>query len=283
MRHLRAAVVFILAQAAYGQALVVDQPYRSNAAKLGVPRGFVGDHFVLGSHGEVWVIDSLSTWVSRADLPGTVKLLGGVEADLSPQGTPAQPDCACHNLTVLKSGAVGPEIRVSAVAPRIWRIDFQDLRWSVPGGVPIQFGVLGAGRNTASRTTSHHDLRLFDDDGKLLGRYMAQDAPPDQALGIDVQVRGHRTVPVALRASGGMLEVALQPGNGFDPAQADPASLRLGFRHVPPVSTTEAPNRLLLQFRREDVGPRPGELTVCLTGTLRDGIPFEGCDLVPKP
>lgn len=278
MRNCAAALLLTLAQAAHSQALLVDHPYRATPARLGVPQGFIGDHFVLGSRGELWVVDSLSTWASAAAGHGTAKLFGGIEAELPTD--PAQPDCACHNLTVLKSGAPGTDIPASAAAQGVWRIDFQDLKWSVPGGVPIQFGILGAGRNTASPTTSLHALRLFDENGRLLGRYTVDGAAPDSALGLNVQVRGHRTVPVAFRSSGGMLAVTLQAGNGFEPGQADPQSLRLGDRQVPPVRITEIGGALLLYFRREEITPRHGEMNVCLTGTLRDGIPFEGCDLL---
>lgn len=284
----------------YGQALLVDTQFPVERARLGVPNGFIGDHFQVGSRGDVWVVDSLSTWVATdetaarpGDLFESVKLFGGIEAELPPPGAPPQPDCACHNLVVLKGGAIrsgedAPGLRISAAAPDLWRIDFRDLRWSVPGGVPIQFGVLATGRrhtwfNTASRTAAAHDLRLFDENGKLLGRYPAKGAPLDAALGIPVQVRGHRTVPVAVRSSGGMLEVTLQAGNGFEPGQANITNLRLGARRAPPAHVAAANHGLVLQFRRDEVAIRPGELTVCLTGTLVDGIPFEGCDLLPKP
>ena len=280
MRNYPAALLLILAQAAHSQAVLIDHPFAAGTARFGAPQGFVGDHFVLGSRGEVWVIDSLSTWVGAADVHGTVKLFGGIEAEL-PAAEPAQPDCACHYPTVIKSGAAGTDIRVSAAAPGVWRVDFQDLKWSVPGGVPIQFGVSGAGRNTAAPTTSLHALRLFDENGRPLGRYTLDGKSPDPTLGLDIQVRGHRTVPVVFRSSGAMLEVSLQAGNGFEPGDADPGSLHLGARRVPPVRITEAGKALLLHFQREEIAPRPGELSVCLSGTLRGGIPFEGCDRLP--
>jgi len=98
-----------------------------------------------------------------------------------------------------------PGIRISAGAPGTWRVEFDDLQWSVPGGVPLQFGVLGTGRpagaggprqiwlNQARAGGSLHDIRLFDENGKLLGRYTPDGQPLDPVIGINVQVWGHRS------------------------------------------------------------------------------------------
>lgn len=248
----RIGALLTLVNAICAQALLVDRASGVGTVWVGVPNGFIGDHFSVGSAGDVWVIDVLSVWVKNedpaarlGDIYESVKLLGGIEAQLPAAGEPAQPDCACHNLAVLKSGllrshtnAAGTaDVRVSAAAPGIWRIDFDDLKWSIPGGVPIQFGVLGTGRsgggrhawfNSAAADMSPHDLRLFDDDGRLLGRYDSESAPRDGGVGFNIQVRGHKSVPVAVRSAGGMLQAVLRAGNGFDPGQANPDTLRIG-------------------------------------------------------
>jgi len=209
----------------YGQAPQVDRswPPGQNAVKLGVPQGFLGDHFVLGARGEVWIADRLAVWAvvepnrqadrRLGDLYESVKLLGGIEAELPAPGQPAPPDCACHNLAVLKSAALRTgkdaaetdDVRIFAAAPGVWRIEFQDVRWSVPGGVPIQFGVLWTERpgtrtqqrsawfNSAGAGADKHDLRRFDENGRLLGRYEPESGRLDPAIGFHVQVWGHRS------------------------------------------------------------------------------------------
>ncbi|HUI77442.1 MAG TPA: hypothetical protein VLY24_05985 [Bryobacteraceae bacterium] len=219
------SILCLVMQAAYGQALLVDRSLSAGQGmvRLGVPQGFLGDHFALGARGEVWVVDRLAVWAVAdpnreaaerfGDLFGSVKLFGGIEADLPAPGQPAQPDCACHNLVVLKSGTLQPgmdaadtaEIQISAAAPGTWRVEFNDVRWSAPGGVPLQFGILATGRaaghgqprpvwfNSAAANPASHDLRLFDENGKLLGRYAPDGGPLDPAIGFHVQVWGHRS------------------------------------------------------------------------------------------
>jgi len=202
----------LVTQAAYGQALLVDRTLpadQDGAAPLGVPHGFLGDHFQVGARGEVWVIDSLAVWAVAdpsagfeprlSDLYESVSLFGGIESQLPTRG---QPDCSCHKLVALQRGTLQP----SADAPtppgyaspwmhRAWRVEFRDLKWSVPGGLPIQFGVLATGRPTAALGQRYtwfnhaaedggaHDLRLFDEDGNLLGRYAPKELQPNPSLG----------------------------------------------------------------------------------------------------
>ena len=222
---MRFAAIFslVLAHAAFGQALLVDRsmsPQQGSADRLGVPQGFLGDHFQLGDRGEVWVIDRLAVWAVAdpsdntpqhlGDFYENVRLSGAIESAIP---APGQPDCACHNLVSLKSGALQPGsdvvntagIRISAAAPGVWQVEFEDLRWSVPGGVPIQFGVSGKGRMTGAAGQRHtwfnsaaagggvHDIRLFDDGGKLLGRYVPDGPPLSPLLGMNVQVWAHKT------------------------------------------------------------------------------------------
>jgi hypothetical protein len=121
----------------------------------------------------------------------------------------AAPDisqCACHGLTVLKAATLrpgsdssgNPGIQITPAGQDgshgLWQVDFQDVRWSVPGGLNLQFGVLGVGRpkadgtpyiwfNLASPGAERH-LRWFDPDGKPVGTV-------DDPLRLHVQVWGH--------------------------------------------------------------------------------------------
>jgi len=101
-----------------------------------------------------------------------------------------------------------------------------------------------------------------------------------------VQVWGHRPAPIAIRSRGGVLEVTLRSDSTFDATLADPATLRFGPNHAQPaatkVVTVDGRSNLTMQFRPADAGIQPGYVSACLTGQLRDGVPFEGCDLLPK-
>jgi hypothetical protein len=305
-----------MAPAAHGQALLVDRSLAaddSGTAPLGVSPGFVGDHFQVGNPKEVWVIDRLAVWAVAdpsaggaqplSELYESVNLFGGIESQLP---APGQPDCACRKVVAVQKGALQPgadatdnaRIRITAVTPGTWRVEFNDLKWSVPGGMPIQFGVAATGRASgtlgqrytwfthAAEDGGAHDLRLFAENGNLLGRFAPNGLRLNPSVGMNVQVWGHKTAPISIRASGGTFEVRLQTGDGFQPGSADPESLRFGPGRASPVlvapTVDSGGESLILQFRPEESGIRRGELTACVTGNQRDGTPFEGCDLVPK-
>jgi hypothetical protein len=315
---LTAPALTVATHAAYGQALLVDRNFAANqgaAAPLGVSRGFLGDHFRVGARGEVWVIDRLAVWAIAdpsnggaprlSDLYESVKLFGGIEARL-----PIPAGCACDKVVGLQRGNLQPGsdaadnagIRITPATPGTWQVEFTDLKWLVPGGIPIQFGVLATGRpagvleqqrytwlSHAAEDRGSHDLRLFDENGNLLGRFAPNGLPYSQqspSVGMNVQVWGHKTAPIAIHSSGSLWEVELQSGNGFQPDAADPESLRFGPLRASPVMVAPAADRagasLVMQFRPEETGIRRGGMSVCLVGNQRDGTPFEGCDLVPK-
>jgi hypothetical protein len=202
------------------------------------------------------------------------------------------------NLQPGADAADNVRIRITPATPGTWRVEFNDLKWSVPGGIPIQFGVLATGRpagvsgqrytwlNHAAKDRGAHDLRLFDDNGSLLGRFAPNGQPLSPSVGMNVQVWGHKTALIAIRSGGSLWEVQLRTGDGFQPDTANPESLRFGPGRASPVMTAPAVDgagaSLLLQFQPEQTGIRRGDVTACLTGNQRDGTPFEGCDLVPK-
>src|SRR5581483_1726232 len=153
--------------------------------------GFIADHFKVGSAGETWVIDSVEIWAvpdtaplraKLGDLYEGVSLFGGIE---SPAPVPGEPVCDCHNLITVKTGIwhAGSDtpdtndIEVSKMTSKLWQLTFRNLSWSVPGGVDIQFGVMGRGRpapggqrdrwySRAAYGAGSHQLRVFDGKGK---------------------------------------------------------------------------------------------------------------------
>jgi hypothetical protein len=195
----------------------------------------------------------------------------------------------------IKTGVLEPggdrsapgDVVLSPAAAGVWQVDFRGIHWSVPGGVDLQFGVMGTGRQAkqswtprAVATNQPHALKLFDDKGKLDGPFEMQ----DKTVGIDVQVWAHKSALVSIRSAGAIIEVTLRSEGGFDSAKADTSTLRFGPRNAAPIDTrletVEGRSVLLARFRRTDIGVPSGIASVCLTGRQQDGIPFEGCDLV---
>jgi hypothetical protein len=291
------------------QMLVVDRAPAAapgmRIARTGTP-GFIGDHFQIGKRGEVWIIDAIRTWAAAeensspplrplTDIFEQVTLFGGIEAAPPDPGQPPQPECDCHNLMAIKTAGLrsgASDIRLTSGSGGSWQVDFQNLHWSVPGGVPIQFGVLGAapgGRrpwyNQASRSDGGHQLKAFDENGKLEGPYTTRAVLLDDRVGLNVQVSAHKMAPVAVRPAGPSLEVVLKTEASFDAAKADVATFRFGPKNAKPVATRveeiEGRSAVVATFRREDTGTQ-GAVSACLTGRQTDGVPFEGCDLLQR-
>jgi len=169
----------------------------------------IGDDFTLGREGEVWVIDRIRTWVSTStassaafgDLFQEISFLGGLAND------PPAAECVCHNLLSLKTGTLSekgsanPDIAVSPGSmPDQWQVDFQNFRWSVPGGTKVQFAIKAVPRRnsqgtklrlTAVPVQGEHSLRIFTHDGgfrSFLGK-KAQNS--GGSLAISIQVWAH--------------------------------------------------------------------------------------------
>jgi hypothetical protein len=170
--------------------------------------GFVAATFRIGASGEVWIIDHIRTWAAPdsvspppsapGDLYSAITLYGGIEMD------PVEASqCACHGLTQLKSvrlqpggGSPIPGVTIASSDPSAttWQIDFSDLHWSVPGGMNLQFGVMGIGRPTAvgashvwlnplMSAAAESTLDWFDEAGKPLGH---AGLPQHMTLGVQV-------------------------------------------------------------------------------------------------
>jgi hypothetical protein len=185
------------------QTLVVDRGLPSGAG-ISQPierpgKGFLGDSFRVGTAGETWIIDALRVWAEANSSPGCslkpgdwlekIALLGALD---NPP-VPGQAECACHALVEV---ANAPGVRLTA-AGGLWQIDFQNLRWSVPGGMDVLFSVrafarpqaaCGAWSLNASAAGSGYRLRGFDKDAVPEG--FAEN--PDRPLWLNVQVWAHR-------------------------------------------------------------------------------------------
>ena len=297
---LMAGILLLNLPALRGQHLLVDRGLQRPDGMAAEPDGgFLADRFTIGAKGEVWVIDRLRIWVRAAKDGGkigdrleSVALFGGLEA------APAKPgelECDCHNLVALESAALregsdiaeGSKVRISRLEPAVWQLDFEDLNWSVPGGVAIQFGVSGRRRADAGAAKwsvytvpaeAPHEIKLFDERGKLAGPYGK--AGKDPAAGLAVQAWGHLPVAIDIEARAELLQVKLAAAEAL---RVDPASLQFGPRGAAPVALHAEGTSLLMTFRAADTGIQPGDLNACLSGRRRDGVPFAGCDLLRKP
>jgi len=286
------------------------QPGADTATSLTVrlpagSEGFIGDEFTVGEPGESWVIDAVRTWavqppdraaptVALADLFDKISLYGGLASD-----PPSKDEvvCGCHALPALSRDG-----HVSAVSgapesarPRgVWQVDFDSLRWSVPGGVRLQFGVEAEGRggahvwfNHVSATKAAHRLRVFGPTAML-------ESWLDEPASISVQVWGHLMARVKVETVAAGCRVTLFGQGAVDIHRIDVTSLRFGPAGVRPSSSTLQASddaggpALVLTFPSVLNALPPGPVSLCLSGLRADGVPFEGCDLVdatarPRP
>jgi hypothetical protein len=159
---------------------------------------FVADEFQVGKKDQVWRIDRLRTWIVLE--PGAnlrqryqkIALYGGLVDALAADPKPAA-ECDCHGLTSLKEADLGRgapgDVRITeigAVGPnRMVQLDFVNLRWFVPGGTGVQFGVRAAAGVVRPATTDGEDgrLRVFAGSGKFQSLLS-----PGEAVRIPVQV-----------------------------------------------------------------------------------------------
>lgn len=226
-------------------ALVVDRGLTTGArqaalraAWTGEKDRFVGDDFTVGTAGEVWFIDTFRSWVLVEDAPGPpfqkLTLYGGIAGQ---PGNPEEAQCACHGIVAIKaSGAPGVSLTPAANQPpggfqeggkayRLWEIEFRDVRWSVPGGIAIQFALKAetsrAWFHHASPAQASHRLRVFDPDGQLRS-FLGGDEN-----GIDFQVWGHLSAKVAGRRAGAvaMAEFTTRPARWYGSLERQSCSL----------------------------------------------------------
>lgn len=202
------------------QTLLVDRGRpAAGAAPLmverGAGRGFLGDSFQVGAKGDVWVLDTVRVWAAApaaascpqtpGDLVEKIVLLGALD---NPP-VPGQPACACHALIKIAAAEFSPGAAAPADANEklavdggLWRLDFGNLRWSVPGGMDILYAVRPTARAgapagcdaargwsvSASAASANWRLFTFDKDALEDGF-----SAPDPPRWLNLQVWGHRS------------------------------------------------------------------------------------------
>jgi hypothetical protein len=306
------AVALLPTMTPAAQVILLNRAYtpsRGARARIGIGSGFVGDHFRIGSSGETWVVDTIQIWavpdpaaaeMKMGDVYERLSLFGGIE---SPPPTPGEPVCDCHNLMTIKTAEVWPgmmapegvDVQASRVDGSARQLTFRQLNWSIPGGVNIQFGVMGVGRTapggrkyvwytSASAGADSHELKIFDEKGRFDGPYSEKRSPSGRDVGINVQVWGHKPAEISIRAGEQVIEVVLHSAATLEGPKVDMSSLRFGPSGAAPASSrlAKSQNDLVLQFRAAETGIPRGAVNACLDGRLLDGVPFKGCDLV-KP
>jgi hypothetical protein len=313
LAFLFACAVFVADVSAQQTILILDRaPSAESVESLGLTQrndAFIADDFVIGAAKEDWIIDRIRLWTvadpkapsprALGDLAKRISLLGGIAPDLSKPNQPPGTDCDCHNLPVLKSTSIEPASNTAdnrdveiASGPQIqgsptWQIDFNDLRWSVPSGVHIQFGVFAepnSGRawyNLATPADPAEQLRVFSSGGKFEKAFTS----PSPAR-INVQVWGHLLARISIRPTGQKLQVILWNAPFLSAKQVDRASLRFGPGKAVPESTEiedvqhSGQPVLVMLFQPAASGIAPRSVNACLTGKRQDGAPFEACDLL---
>ncbi|MGA7446169.1 MAG: hypothetical protein WBQ43_08355 [Terriglobales bacterium] len=313
LAFLFACAAFVADISAQQLMLILDRaPTAESVQSFGMAKrtdAFIADDFVIGAAKEDWIIDRIRLWAvadpeapwprALGDLVKKISLLGGIAPDLPQPNQPKGADCDCHNLPVLKSTSLQPGSNTAgnrdveiASGPQIhgsptWQIDFNDLRWSVPSGVRIQFGVFAepnSGRvwyNLATPADPAGQLRVFSSTGKFEKAFTS----PSSAR-INVQVWGHLLARISIRPTGQKLQVILWNAPFLGAEQVDRASLHFGPGNAVPESTEvedvqhSGQPALVMLFQPAASGITPRSVNACLTGKRQDGAPFEACDLL---
>ncbi len=314
LAFLFACAAFVADGFAQQQILILDRaPSAESVQPLGLTKqtdAFIADDFVIGAAKEDWIIDRIRLWAvadpmapsphALGDLVKKISLLGGIAPDLPKPNQPRGADCDCHNLPVLKSTSIEPGSNTAgnrdveiASGPQIqlqrsptWQIDFNDLRWSVPSGVRIQFGVFAESNSgfawyNLATPSEAEQLRVFSSSGKFERAFTS----PSPAR-INVQVWGHLLARISIRPTGQKLQVILWSAPFLGAEQVDRTSLRFGPGRAVPESTEvedvqhSGQPALVMLFQPAASGITPRSVNACLTGKRQDGAPFEACDLL---
>jgi len=299
--------------------LILDRgPFPGAKLSAGLTRetnAFLADDFQVGKQPEVWVIHHIRLWAipdpNTTSVPGpgdlfkTVELYGGLASDVPPLGQKPNGDCDCHNLSSLKKAFLepgsattdNPDVVVTSSSqhdgPETWQLDFQNLKWSVPGGKSIQFGILAEGRQNhaaasrfgwhylASPGTGGDHLRIFSREGKLQRSFQE-----GGSARVNIQVWGHLLAKISIRTARQEFRVILQNQPFLKADQVEASSLRFGPGRALPAKVgvedvdDNGQPALVMSFRASDSGLEPRSVNACLTGRRTDGAPFEGCDLL---
>lgn len=140
------------------QTLVVDrplgdQPPMAQPVERGAKGGYA-DSFRIGASGEVWMIDAIRVWAIPDSSPECPREIGDRFEKITLFGAldnppvPGQPVCDCHALVAIATAPLlpggdatsNPSVRLAA-EKRALRLDFHDVRWSVPGNSDVLFSV----------------------------------------------------------------------------------------------------------------------------------------------
>jgi hypothetical protein len=176
--------------------------------------GGYADAFQIGAKGEVWMIDAVRVWAIPAASPGCSRDIGEQIKKITLFGAldnppvPGQPVCDCHALVALATVPLSPAGSVSGNAKAkltpekgVWRLDFHDVRWSVPGGMDVLFSVRAAARRldacpvssawslAAAPAAADYRLHLLNEKGVPIGLEPETSRPRT----IDIQVWAKRT------------------------------------------------------------------------------------------
>jgi hypothetical protein len=176
------------------------------------PEGSFAGLFRVGKAGEVWMIDTVRLWFLTPRGSGCGKELGDSIEKLTLVGAldnppvPGQPVCDCHALTPLASvsfdrGSSQPKNSGVKLAfeEGMWRVDFTQVRWSMPAAADALFQLRATPRaKTSCAVESGWSLatapappgfrfHLLDKKGIPVGL-----APEESPRAIAVQVWGSR-------------------------------------------------------------------------------------------
>jgi hypothetical protein len=202
------------------QTLVVDRPLDRPPVLQTVERGAKGgyaDAFRIGAAGEVWMIDAVRIWAHPAASPACRRELGDEIEKITLFGAldnppvPGVPVCDCHALVAVVEAPLVPGGHASTnpgvtltQEEGLWRVDFRNVRWSVPGASDVLFSVrvaprrkgsggcpAVAGWSLAAAPAPDYRLHLLNEKGVPVGL----EPQRQDARTIDIQVRATRTQP----------------------------------------------------------------------------------------
>ncbi|HUB31418.1 MAG TPA: hypothetical protein VMA31_00270 [Bryobacteraceae bacterium] len=169
------------------QTLVVNRvPADRSPIPQPVSRGSKGsyaDAFRIGASGEVWMIDAIRVWAFPNPQVHKVTLFGALD---NPP-VPGVPVCDCHALVPISSEAV--------LTPEngLWRFEFRNVRWSVPGDLDVLFTLRSTpaepGWNLSAFPAPKSRLHLLNEKGVPIGLEPLRLQP----VSIPIQVWAHRT------------------------------------------------------------------------------------------
>jgi hypothetical protein len=206
---------FFAAGGLAAQTLVVDRPLAEPLSRQAIERpghGFTGDFFRIGASGEVWMIETIRLWAIPARGPACGRELGDSIEKITLLGAldnppvPGQPVCDCHALIELAtvplqkgaSASGNPSVRLSR-SGGAWQLDFQNVRWSVPGGTDVLFTLRATPRVAnachadtewslaAAPAPEGYRLHLLDAKGVPVG--LAEPAHQPRSLNVQVWAR----------------------------------------------------------------------------------------------